>query len=109
VHPSFTHVFRPERFVEGEDAQKSVKALGKKSFWENLQEIDRLMGNNKWMLGDQFTVADCYAIVFYGWGTKIDLPMGELKNYTGWKDRMLARPAVRKVLESEQNVLVEKK
>jgi len=36
----------------------------------------------------------------------IGLPVDELKNYTAWKDRMLARPAVRRVLEREQNVLV---
>jgi glutathione S-transferase len=32
--------------------------------------------------------------------------MNELKNYSAWKDRMLARPRVRKILESEGNVLV---
>ena len=109
VHPSFTHIFRPERFVEGEEAQKSVKALGKKSFWDNLSEVDRLLGSNQWMLGDQYTVADCYAMVFYGWGARVELPLQDLKNYTAWKERMLQRPAVRKVLESEQNILVAKK
>lgn len=109
VHPSFTHVFRPEKFVEGGDEVKNaVKEMGRKTFWENLQEIDRLLGSNQWMLGSQYTVADCYAIVFYGWGTRIELPLADLKNYTAWKDRMLERPPVRKVLESEGNVLVKK-
>ena len=54
----------------------------------------------------QFSVVDGYALVFYGWGKRIGLPVEELKNYTAWKDRMLARPAVRRVLEREQNVLV---
>ena len=57
-------------------------------------------------MGDQFTVVDGYALVFYGWGVRAGLPMNDLKNYTAWKDRMLARPEVRKVLESEGNVLV---
>ena len=39
----------------------------------------------------------------------VEMPLHDLKNFTAWKDRMLARPAVRKVLESEQNVLVTKK
>ena len=59
-----------------------------------------------YMLGDAFSVVDGYALVFYGWGKRIGLPVEELKNYTAWKDRMLARPAVRRVLEREQNVLV---
>lgn len=47
-----------------------------------------------------------YALVFYGWGVRAGLPMKEFGNYTAWKDRMLKRPEVRKILESEQNVLV---
>ena len=45
-------------------------------------------------------VVDGYALVFYGWGVRAGLQMKELKNYTAWKDRMLARPKVRKILES---------
>ena len=51
-------------------------------------------------------VLDGYALVFYGWGKRIGLPMAELKNYTAWKDRMLARPAVKRVLEREQSILL---
>ena len=54
----------------------------------------------------QFTVVDGYALVFYGWGVRGGFPMNELGAYTAWKDRMLKRPAVRKILDSEQNVLV---
>ena len=51
-------------------------------------------------------LADPYALVFYGWGVRAGLDMKALTAYTAWKDRMLQRPAVRKILESEQNVLV---
>jgi glutathione S-transferase len=30
----------------------------------------------------------------------------DLKDYSAWKNRMLERPAVRKVLEREQNILL---
>jgi glutathione S-transferase len=79
---------------------------GKKTFWEGLQEIDGIVAGKKWMQGDQFTACDPYALVFYGWGARIELPVKDLKNYTAWKDRMLERPAVRKVLEREQNILL---
>jgi glutathione S-transferase len=106
VHPCFSHVFRPERFAADETAHATVKETGKKAFWAALQEIDGLIDGNQWLTGAQFTVADPYALVFYGWGTRIELPMTELKNYTAWKDRMLQRPAVRKILEKEQSVLL---
>ena len=44
--------------------------------------------------------------MFYGWGLRAELPMKELANYTAFKDRMLKRPAVRKVLESEESVIL---
>ena len=106
VHPSFAHVFKADKFAATEAGQADVKDVGRKTFFDNLKEVDSLLAGKQWIMGDQFTVVDPYAIVFYGWGTRIELPVKELKNYTAWKDRMLARPAVRKVLESEGNVLV---
>ncbi len=106
MHPSFTHVVRPERFVGNEAHFADVKETGKKAFWANLQEIDGLLAGKEWMMGSQFTVCDPYALVFYGWGTRIELPMKQLKNYTAWKDRMLKRPAVMKVLQKEENILL---
>ena len=44
---------------------------------------------------------DCYGFVFWGWGVRAGLPMHELRNLTAHKDRMLARPAVGRVLERE--------
>ena len=106
VHPAFTHILRPERFSGDENTFPAVKEMGKKNFWAALQEIDQLVAGKKWMQGYQFTTCDPYALVFYGWGKRIDLPVQNLKNYTAWKDRMLERPAVRKILEKEQNILV---
>src|SRR5215813_11577143 len=94
VHPSFTHISRPERFATDT------------AVFDHLKETGRIIGTKQWILGDQFSMVDCYALVFYGWGKRIGLPVAELKNYTAWKDRMLARPAVRRVVERENNVLV---
>lgn len=107
VHPAYQRYARSERFAEGEAAQAAVKESGRKAFRDALSEIDRLLGTKQWMMGSQYTVADPYALVFYGWGVRAGLPMSEFRNYTAWKDRMLARPAVRKILESEKNVLVQ--
>lgn len=107
VHPAYQRYARSERFAADESAQASVKEAGKKAFWDALSEVDRLLGGKQWMMGSEYTVVDPYALVFYGWGVRAGLPMEELANYTAWKDRMLARPAVRKILESEKNVLVQ--
>jgi len=106
VHPPYTHYVRPERFAEEETGQATVKETGKKTFWAQCTEIDSLLQGKEWIMGSQFTVADGYALVFYGWGLRAGLPMQDLKAYTAWKDRMVKRPAVRKVLESEESVIL---
>ena len=106
VHPCYTHYVRPERYAEGEAAQASVKETGRKSFYTQCTEIDSMLEGREWIMGSAFTVADGYALVFYGWGLRADLPMQNLTNYTAWKDRMLKRPAVRRVLEREESVLL---
>ena len=106
VHIAFAHIARPERYASDEASKANVKETGRKAFWEYCQEIDALLKGKEWMLGSQYTVCDPYALVFYGWGTRIELPMKELVNYTAFKDRMMKRPAVMKVLQSEQSVLL---
>jgi glutathione S-transferase len=106
VHPSFTHISRPERFATDSAVHDHLKAVGRENFHTALKEIDGLLAGKQWILGDKFSVVDGYALVFYGWGKRIGLPVTELKNYTAWKDRMLARPAVKRVLEREQSVLL---
>ena len=49
-----------------------------------------------------YSALDPYAFAFYTWGVRREIPMAELKNYTAHKDRMLARPAVRRVVEDEK-------
>ncbi len=104
VHPSYQRAMRPERFADGEAAQAAVKETGRKSFWANCQEIDSMLQGNEWIMGSQYTVVDPYALVFYGWGLRGGFPMHELSAYTAWRERMLKRPTVQKILEREQKV-----
>ena len=95
--------FRPYRFVDREDVYDDIRAKALSSYWECMQEIDALIGDNEWMMGNAYTVVDPYALVFYGWGTSNGLPMHDLASYTRHKKRMLERPAVRTVIQRENN------
>lgn len=104
VHPSYQRLHRPERFAEGEAALAGVKENGKKMFFANLQEIDGMIQGNDWVMGNEFTAVDPYALVFYGWAARSGLPVAELKHYTAWRERMMNRPTVRKSVEDEEKV-----
>ena len=101
VHPSYGHVVRPERYVDDEGAKEAVKAKGKSNFQGYLEEIDKLLQGHKWAIANQYTVADPYLLVFYRWANRQKMPVQELKNYTALVQRVLARPAVQKVMADE--------
>ena len=101
VHPAHAHVGRPERYTADQSAFPGIKEQGLKTFHGHLKQIDGMYAGREW-LGDSYSVLDPYAFVFYTWGVRRELPMGELKNYTALKDRMTKRPAVGRVLEDEK-------
>lgn len=101
VHPAHAHVGRPERYAADPSAFPTIKETGLKSFHGYLKEIDSLLAGKQWF-GDQYSVVDPYGFVFYTWGVRRELPMAELKNYTAFKDRIMQRPAVQRVIVDEK-------
>lgn len=101
VHPAYAHFYRPERYVEGPACREAVKAAGRASFGDCLAEIDRLVAGKRWALGARFSVVDAYLLVFYRWGSRMGYPVKRLASYTALADRILARPAVKRVLADE--------
>jgi glutathione S-transferase len=101
VHPAHAHVGRPERYTADTTAFPGIKEAGLKTFHGYLKQIDGMLADREWF-SDRYTVLDPYALVFYVWGVRRELPMAELKNYTAFKDRMLKRPAVGRVAEDEK-------
>jgi glutathione S-transferase len=100
VHPAHAHVSRPERYASDSAHHPNIQATGRKAFHDYLKQIDARLAGRQW-LGEDYSVLDPYAFVFYAWGVRRELPMAELKGYAAFKERMLARPAVRRVLEEE--------
>ena len=100
VHPAFSRFWAPGRFTDEAAGEAGIRAKGLATFHGHCREIDALLAGREWFL-DRFSAVDCYGFVFWGWGVRAGLPMPELHNYAAHKDRMLARPAVRRVLDRE--------
>jgi glutathione S-transferase len=110
AHVAFGLILHPERPAGGVDMDKvaleAISDTARQTYWACMEEIDARLSGQQWMMGDQFTFLDPYALVFYGWGNRVEMPMQDLKKYTAFKDRMMERPAVRTVLEKEQSPLL---
>ena len=101
VHPAHAHISRPERYATDKAHFPDIQEQGKKTFHGYLKQIDGMLSGRQW-LSDQYSVLDPYGFLFYTWGVRRELPVAELKSYTAFKDRMLQRPAVRRIVEDEK-------
>ena len=101
VHPAHAHISRPERYASDRALIANLQEVGRKSFQGYLEQIDRLLNGRQWLC-EQYSVLDPYALTFYAWGVRRELPVADLQYYRAFKDRMLARPAVARVLADEK-------
>jgi glutathione S-transferase len=101
VHPAYGHFYRPERYVDDARCVEAVKSGGRRTFGDCLAEIDALVAGKRWAGARHFTVLDAYLLVFYRWGNRAGLPVRALESYTALVERVLARPAVKRVLADE--------
>ncbi|GGC60644.1 glutathione S-transferase [Siccirubricoccus deserti] len=101
VHPAFAHFWAPARFTDEPSGEDGIRAKGLATFHGHCREIDAMLAGREWFLGDRFSTVDCYGVVLWRWGVRAGLPMHDLPNFTAHRDRMLARPAVQRVLGRE--------
>ncbi len=100
VHPAHAHISRPERYATDASHFPGIQAQGRKMFHTYLKQIDGMLAGREW-LSDTYSVLDPYALTFYAWGIRRELPMAELKSYTAHRDRMMSRPAVQRAVADE--------
>lgn len=101
---SFGAIWRPERFTQDQQARASVKHAGRISVVEQFAMIEAKLDHESggWAVGTGPTCVDPLLLVYYQWGRWIQLDMRT--RYPAWTshtERMLRRPAVRRVLERE--------
>jgi glutathione S-transferase len=101
VHPAHAHISRPERYASDPGLFANIQDSGRTAFHGYLKQIDGLLNGRQW-LADAYSVLDPYALVFYAWGVRRELPVADLPHYRAFKDRMLARAAVTRVLAEEK-------
>ncbi len=72
-------------------AADDLKALAR----ERLAWLDGLMGDNEWVCGDRFTLADILLWCFLDFGASVGQPFDPANDWIrGWHQRVSARPAV---------------
>jgi len=102
VHVSFAQIFRPERYVLNEQDFGLVKASGKVNYGQCLSEIETILKEHDYALGNDFSVIDPYWLVFYRWGIVGEFDMRkQYPAFTQHIERLCERDSVKKALEVE--------
>jgi glutathione S-transferase len=94
IHKAYSPLFR-------EDATEATKQYTLANLTRRLDHLNRMLANKTFLMGEQFTVADCYLFTVLSWSPHVKLDLGrwpELKRYV---DRIAARPQVIEALKSE--------
>jgi glutathione S-transferase len=102
VHPTFTHIFRSQKFAEGEAAQAEIKRTAQEMFRGQLERIQAMVEKAApFLLGDKLSFVDAYALVFLRWGGLVGIDPASLPAYKAYVDRLAAVPPVAATIARE--------
>jgi glutathione S-transferase len=98
---AFLTYFSADQVTDSEPAQKGIQKFAVELIREYLQYVDKSLEGKDFLMGKQFTIADCYIFALLGWTTWIELDTSEYRNIQAYMKRVYNRPAVQKVLKEE--------
>jgi glutathione S-transferase len=103
VHPTFTHVFMPQKFTDDEAAQQAIKRFAVESYRGLLGEIETLADRaSPWLSGEQPGALDAYALTLLRWGGIAGIDPTGFAATWALAQRFAALPAVVRVVERER-------
>ncbi|QWG19021.1 glutathione transferase GstA [Bradyrhizobium sediminis] len=94
LHKNFGPMFSP---VLADDA----KAFFKDRVMGKFKHLDGQLAGHDYLMGKQFTVADCYLFTMLSWADRMKFDLSGLPNLLAYKARVAARPAVQEALTKE--------
>jgi glutathione S-transferase len=94
IHKTFSPLFRP-------DAPEDTKQYVLGNLAKRLDYLQGALGSKPFLMGEQFTVADCYLFTVLSWAPFVKLDLGKWPELKRYVERIRARPHVMEALKSE--------
>lgn len=70
-------VQRPTAFAHSAEAQEEVKAMGRKAIEKGLAQLEKELGDQKYLMGERFRLPDAAAYYLLSWQPRFQLPLGD--------------------------------
>ena len=105
VHPTFTHIFMPQKFSDQADVQAGLKEFNTQTYKRLLSELESLVKASTpsaWLSGDQLGPLDAYALTLTRWGSMAGIDPSTYALLWAHVQRVAADKAVSVVIERER-------
>jgi glutathione S-transferase len=107
VHPTFTHVFMPNKFSTSAEVQTDIKAHAIESYRGLMAELQTLVTDaqargDAWLAGAQFGPLDAYALTLTRWGSIAGINPEGYPALWAFVQTVAAHPPVQRVIERER-------
>ena len=103
VHPTFTHVFMPQKFAASPEAQADVKAFNARAYAGYLGEIEAMAQRGRpWLGGEHFGPLDVYALTLLRWGGFAQIDPTGFKALWAHVQKVAQQPGVARAIERER-------
>jgi glutathione S-transferase len=100
LHPAFRPVFRPERFIDGEAAQETLRATAIVKLRRYYERLDAQLADREWLTGAR-SFADPYLFVVLNWAKGKGVDLSGLDNLARFHQRMLQDTGVKAAMQQE--------
>jgi glutathione S-transferase len=101
LHVAHAHKMRGYRWATEESSFADMKRMIPKTVGASFALIERDMLGGPWVMGESFTICDIYLFAMAQWLEGDGVDLATLPKVVDHRNRMAARPAVKKVLEAE--------
>jgi glutathione S-transferase len=104
IHVAFAHVRRAGRYAADPRAVEDVAATAKQACRDLWKAVDLKLGEGPWAIGERYSVADPYLLVYWTWGRGPTLGFDMAHAFPRWTAharRLAARPAVQRAFANE--------
>jgi glutathione S-transferase len=98
VHVAHSHKGRGYRWSDDKAVQENLKLKVAANMLDCFTTIENEYLKGPWVMGDQFTVADCYLLTISNWLEGDGVDMAKLPKTLAHRKAMIARPAVAKAV-----------
>lgn len=102
LHKAYSPLFGLDRVYKNDTTKAEVRAYVTDNVQKHLAHVNAHLGGGRdFLMGRQFTVADCYLFVVASWSKWLGVDMSAHSNLNAYLARVAARPAVQRVLKAE--------